>query len=537
MPIELKDLKTLSTEQYRAFEDVVGPEYISIDDNILEGYCFAWALELGWGGKFATRPLGVVMPSTTEEVQAIVKLCNRFNIPFKAHTSGFGPSGMSAEIQFLSIDLRRMNRIIEIDEKNMFVVFEPYTPFGALTNQCIKKGVRPYNIGAGPSANPMANATNVQGHGTVNCSAGWGGRVPLALEWVMPDGELMKMGSLGTSGQWFSGDGPGPSLRGIFRGITGPMGSLGVFTKLAIKLVSWFGPPKVNFYGDPPNYVAEFPKGLHVITVVFPTRKAMIDSMLALSEEKIAYWSSRRGPFTNAAAMTKSNKEVLEVWQTEEFQKNLAEFNHNISIGLDYATEREAEFKLNALMKIVERNGGREYEDTLNGKTAKFVHAYNGLGAVKGTFRSTGSLNSNPSCEEAIDAVSDACDFGVEVKRKYEKMGYMLADGDATWFTMEEDCCGHMEVPTRYDPCNPAAAKNSAEYLMETNRMITDKNLGIGEFECGYYWGSGLHAYAGPRNLNYHKWVGKIKTMLDPQNVGEGTRFPDPVPLDEKINM
>ena len=86
-----------------------------------------------------------------------------------------------------------------------------------------------------------------------------------------------------------------------------------------------------------------------------------------------------------------------------------------------------------------------------------------------------------------------------------------------------------MEVPTRYDPTDAESVKGCAEHLMETNKAITDWKLGIGEFECGFYWGRALHDYAGPKNLNYHTWVGRIKSILDPNLVGEGTRQPSPV--------
>jgi glycolate oxidase len=527
--MKLEDLKTINPEECRALEDIVGPDFISIEPNILDGYCFSWGNELAWKSRFATRPLGVVLPGNTEEVQAIVKACNRFKITFKAHSTGFGSGGLEADNQFLSIDLRRMDRILEIDEKNMIAVFEPYVSFGGLTNACIKKGVRPYNIGAGPSASPLANATNVQGHGTVNVSAGWGGRVPLALEWVLPNGELLRTGTLGTCGQWFSGDGPGPSLRGILRGATGPMGSMGVFTKLAIKVVPWYGPPKVEFYGDPPKYKVKLPKEIDVLTFMFPTRKALVDAMLKIQEEKIAYWCSRRGPFTMAAAMTGSNKDVLEQWQSPEFQERLARFNHNLSLGLDSSSPREFDFKRKAAMKIMKMFDGELFEEDENGMTARFVHAFNGLGAVKGTFRSTGGMSSNPSCEEAIDAVSLACDRGVDIKNQYSKEGICLDDGDSTWFTLEEDGWSHMEVPFRYDPTDEASIEGTIRHAEETNKAITDWNLGIGEFECGFFTGRSVHDYAGPRTMNYQTWVGRIKTILDPNLVGEATRYPAPI--------
>ena len=60
------------------------------------------------------------MPASVEEIQAIVRVCNRYKIKFKAHGTGFGPTGLIGEEGFLSIDLRRMNRILEIDERNMY---------------------------------------------------------------------------------------------------------------------------------------------------------------------------------------------------------------------------------------------------------------------------------------------------------------------------------------------------------------------------------------------------------------------------------
>ena len=80
----------------------------------------------------------MIVPGSTEEIQAIVKVCNRYKVKFKAHCTGFGPNGMIGEEGFLSIDLRRMDRILEIDEKNMYAVVEPYVSLGALTLEAIR---------------------------------------------------------------------------------------------------------------------------------------------------------------------------------------------------------------------------------------------------------------------------------------------------------------------------------------------------------------------------------------------------------------
>ena len=69
-------------------------------------------------------------------------------------------------------------------------------------------------------------------------TTGLGERNVLAgqVEWVTPEGEIIKLGSLGSSSEWFCGDGPGPSLRSALRGAASSAGGIGVFTKAATKV-------------------------------------------------------------------------------------------------------------------------------------------------------------------------------------------------------------------------------------------------------------------------------------------------------------
>jgi len=65
----------------------------------------------------------------------------------------------------------------------------------------------------------------------------------------------VRLGSLGSVGEWFCGDGPGPSLRGAIRGNVVPMGGLGVFTLAATKIYHWPGPTSIDLEGVSPKYV------------------------------------------------------------------------------------------------------------------------------------------------------------------------------------------------------------------------------------------------------------------------------------------
>ena len=128
-----------------------------------------------------------------------------------------------------------MNRIIELNEKSMYAVVEPYVTCALLQAEAMKKGMTVHMIGAGCNTSAMP-VTAHQGTGSSGVSTSCGDRNTLAVEWVTPDGELLKFGSLGAGAGWFCGDGPGPSLRGIIRGTQGVMGGLGIFTKAAVKL-------------------------------------------------------------------------------------------------------------------------------------------------------------------------------------------------------------------------------------------------------------------------------------------------------------
>ena len=72
----------LKAEIYRALEDVVGPENISEDPVILDSYAWRSGLLAGTD-KFVPRFEAVTLPQNTEEVQAIVKLCNRYKIQLR----------------------------------------------------------------------------------------------------------------------------------------------------------------------------------------------------------------------------------------------------------------------------------------------------------------------------------------------------------------------------------------------------------------------------------------------------------------------
>src|SRR5437899_12690742 len=72
---------------------------------------------------FRVQPGAVLLPTSTEQVQAIVRICHRERIPFVARGSGTGLSGGALPVEKgIVISFARMNHILEVDFPNARVV-------------------------------------------------------------------------------------------------------------------------------------------------------------------------------------------------------------------------------------------------------------------------------------------------------------------------------------------------------------------------------------------------------------------------------
>jgi len=89
---------------------------------------------------FRVVPSAVLLPSTGEQVQEIVRICDRERIPFVARGSGTGLSGGALPYAGgVVISLARLNRILKVDIPNARVVVEP-----GVINSNVTQEVSPY---------------------------------------------------------------------------------------------------------------------------------------------------------------------------------------------------------------------------------------------------------------------------------------------------------------------------------------------------------------------------------------------------------
>src|SRR5207342_3218625 len=144
---------------------------------------------------FRTMPQAVLLPSSTAEVQAILRLCHQERIPFVARGSGTGLSGGALPVEDgVLIVMARMNRILEVDLPNQRVVVEP-----GVINLSVTKEVAPagYYYAPDPSSQLVCSiGGNVaENSGGAHClKYGFTVHHVVGVEAVLPDGEMVHLG-------------------------------------------------------------------------------------------------------------------------------------------------------------------------------------------------------------------------------------------------------------------------------------------------------------------------------------------------------
>jgi glycolate oxidase len=507
---------TLKRDFYRALEDILGPEYVSEDPVITESY----ANPIRSGIPFGPRFEAVTLPKDTGQVQAIVKLCNKHKVQYKAASTSWLYSD-SATPGCIKLDLRRMNRILEINEKSMYAVVEPYVIGAQLQAELMKRGLNCNLTGAGSncSALPLAAHVNL---GHLSQSGSYGERNQLALEWVTGDGEIVRLGSLGSLDEWFCGDGPGPSLRGIIRGNTMPLGGLGVYTKAAQKIFHWPGPSTFPMEGVSPKYKPSYiPPGFMIRYMSFKTLDAMIDAVLKIGEAEIA----TELMCFNAAMMasnlaTKNMEEEIEIYN--KFKDDVLGPGFMVLIAAD--SPRDLEYKKRTLEIIIEETGGKylkAVEDPEN-EGGYIWRYFRETGSIKETGRVLSPQAGMVGGGDSFPLMSYFIKSCARVKEKLIKDGSLFDDGTSPFIqSIEHGHTGHGEILARIsikakDPMAVARQINTG-----SNEISIKEHFGVPQ----HVWGDTLHDMYGPHTCNYHLWLRKIKKTFDPNGASESSTY------------
>ncbi len=482
----------LTEEMYQAYQAIVGAENICVDPAIMPAY-------------FNTEFAAITLPANTAEVQAIVKLCNRFKVPFGVVSSGWGgfyPKGT------VLLDLRRMNHIIEINEKNMYAVVEPYVINAQLQAELMKRGLNCNIKGAGSNGSAM-----LKGHGHMDQTTGGDDRNYLAVEWVTPAGDIIKLGSLGSSEEWFCGDGPGPSLRALISGTVPPGLTPGIFTKAAQKVYPWPGPAAFSIEGVSPNYtLSEIPPNMLVRYFSFPSVEKMYEAELKIGENEISYELMCFNIAMVSANISPSNEDDI---ATFERLSKLAQGPGFLVIIGGHSPDEFA-YNQRVLQRIIHETDGKSLEPVEDPKIAGTLlcQCIRVSASIRETFRVGGASWGGFAVMGQRDLTMKWLQEAGQKKGNLISQGLAMDDGAAFFgcfgWGVEHGHLGKSEIFYR-PTSHPEAAKAAAAWRKETNMRALEGCFAIP---------MGLPAeIVGPRISNYLSWQAKVHAAFDPNSI------------------
>jgi (+)-pinoresinol hydroxylase len=220
----------------KQFEEIVGKEWVFTSDADVAMYRDAYSPFYGEEDELLAS--AAVAPDNVEQVQKIVRIANQYKIPLYPESTGkdLGYGG-SAPCYSGSVvlDLKRMNRILDVNEQNAYALVEPGVSYFDLYRYIQEKGIKLWVDVPDPGwGSPIGNSVDRGGgylaalyrnHFDSHCG----------MEVVLANGEIMRtgMGAMPGAKTWQQyKTGFGPWIDGMFS-----QSNFGVVTKMGFWLM------------------------------------------------------------------------------------------------------------------------------------------------------------------------------------------------------------------------------------------------------------------------------------------------------------
>jgi glycolate oxidase len=175
------------------------------------------------------RPEVVVFPEDTRQVSAVFRVCQSLGVPFTPCGARSGKSGGSLPLRGgVVVSLERMNRILELSVEDLTAVVQPGVVTGELMRAAEARGLfYPPDPNSWEFCTLGGNVAENAG-GPRALKYGVTRDYVLGLEWVLADGEVLRVGRRTIKGV------AGYDLVGLF---VGSEGTLGVATEITLQLL------------------------------------------------------------------------------------------------------------------------------------------------------------------------------------------------------------------------------------------------------------------------------------------------------------
>ncbi|MBK7851192.1 MAG: FAD-binding protein [Bacteroidetes bacterium] len=213
----------IKQQHLQELQKIVGEQFVFTNEEVLSNNSHDYTEDLRF------FPEVVVKPRSAAEISAILKFCNKENIPATPRGAGTGLSGGALPVHGgIVIAMERFNSILQIDERNLQATVEP-----GVINQVFQDAVMEKNLFYPPD--PASRGSCFLGGNLAECAGG-----PKAVKYgvtkdyilncevVLPTGEVIWTGANVLKNS------TGYNLTQL---IIGSEGTLGVITKIVVRLI------------------------------------------------------------------------------------------------------------------------------------------------------------------------------------------------------------------------------------------------------------------------------------------------------------
>ena len=495
-----------------ALRSAIGKENVEDSPSVMMAYHRDW---LPPGVLNPVLPEFVTLPNGTEQTQKVIKICNRYKVPFiPLGSSQWSITTAPNRPGTLIIDSKRMNRIVEIDKKNMYAVIEPYVSMAQIHSEANKRGLYLGSPEASAQSSALAGHC-FQGLWGVGHRLGHGQRNILGMEWVLPNGEILRTGSWSNSSQTpFIGEGPASDLRGMLRGYCGVLGGLGMVTRMAIKLHPYPGPKEFPCEGIVPNQTSTLPPDRfqwHIIK--YPTLEKAANAMYEISRSEIGGVLQKWPTVYYNWWWASSNEEYWDTWKSGIWQKNC---KHAVAVCLwGFTSEKQLEYEKRVLEDIIKETKGKPIPQEVFDKWVPRT-ANNWIRDTNGSrmMRPSGTFLALRLLMDTFTTSIDMCNAG---SKWVEKFSPPILDCDLPDWISSYDF-GHFGMAETDFPVEKTAS-DLGDLMQKLMGMIKEDISHRIEGGVGPFLGATYHAMASKPFYNYGELLKGLKRAMDPNLV------------------
>jgi alkyldihydroxyacetonephosphate synthase len=176
--------------------EIVGSDFVSVEesDKFIYSTDWAWMPQMWLDRGMQLRPPDyIVHPGSAQEISEILEVANKYRIPVIPWGGGSGTQGGALPIfGGILLDMKRMDKIIAIDEKSLTVTAQAGIIIAQLEWALNEKGFMLPHYAASSNCATLGGALAPRGTGTLSTKYGKAEDMLLSMQIVLPTGEIIR---------------------------------------------------------------------------------------------------------------------------------------------------------------------------------------------------------------------------------------------------------------------------------------------------------------------------------------------------------